>query len=107
MSIERSVRSLSLRDVLDARDAYHVHLLHTPNVVATAVGRYLKRRDESDRSLNRTGWVAQATKDLRNLGVDIACCSRFKEAIPYRSHKNFTYSSRVSVPVENSPVCAG
>ena len=32
------VRSLLLRDVLDARDAYHVNLLNTPNVVATAVG---------------------------------------------------------------------
>lgn len=46
MSVERSVRSLSLRDVLDARDAYHVHLLNLPHVVSTAVGRYLKRREE-------------------------------------------------------------
>jgi hypothetical protein len=43
--VELSVRSLSLRDVLEARDAYHVHLLRLPHVVATAVGRYLKRRD--------------------------------------------------------------
>ena len=28
--------SLSLRDLLDARDAYHVHLSHMENVVATA-----------------------------------------------------------------------
>lgn len=40
------MRSLSLRDVLDAREAYHVHLLNLPHVVATAVGRYLKRREE-------------------------------------------------------------
>ena len=33
--------SLSLRDLLDARDAYHVHLSHLENVVATAIGRYL------------------------------------------------------------------
>ena len=46
MRVERSVRSLSLRDVLDAREAYHVHLLNLPHVVATAVGRYLKRREE-------------------------------------------------------------
>jgi hypothetical protein len=46
MSVEASVRSLSLRDVLEARDAYHVHLLRLPHVVATAVGRYLKRHDE-------------------------------------------------------------
>lgn len=33
--------SLALRDLLDARDAYHVHLSHLENVVATAIGRYL------------------------------------------------------------------
>jgi hypothetical protein len=37
----RDFASLSLRDLLDARDAYHVHLSHLENVVATAVGRYL------------------------------------------------------------------
>ena len=35
--------------MLDARDAYHVHLLNLPHVVATAVGRYLKRREEAAR----------------------------------------------------------
>src|SRR5262245_15671621 len=38
--------SLSLRDLLDARDAYHVHLSHMDNVVATAVGRYLIHEDD-------------------------------------------------------------
>ncbi|WP_132423133.1 S1/P1 Nuclease [Pseudonocardia endophytica] len=37
---------LSLPDLLDARDAYHVHLLRQPNVVATAVGRYLVRTED-------------------------------------------------------------
>ena len=32
----REFSSLSLRDLLDARDAYHVHLSHLENVVATA-----------------------------------------------------------------------
>lgn len=36
--------SLSLADVLDARDQFHVHLLHKANVVGTAVGRYLIRK---------------------------------------------------------------
>jgi len=31
---------LSLRDLLDARDLYHVHLMQHPHVIATAVGRY-------------------------------------------------------------------
>src|SRR5262245_7063856 len=38
--------SLSLRDLLDARDAYHVHLSHLENVVATAIGRYLIHEDD-------------------------------------------------------------
>ncbi|HEV2721825.1 MAG TPA: hypothetical protein VG323_17530, partial [Thermoanaerobaculia bacterium] len=31
---------LSLRDLLEARELYHVHLMRHPNVVATAIGRY-------------------------------------------------------------------
>src|SRR5665213_3155391 len=46
------------------------------------------------RQFNRTRGIAQAPKDLRDLGVDVASCPRFEEAISYRSHKNFTYSSR-------------
>lgn len=35
---------LSLRDLLDAREQYHVFLARHPNVVATAVGRYRIRK---------------------------------------------------------------
>lgn len=42
----RSFASLSVKDVLDAREAYHVHLLHLEHVVATAVGRYRFVRDD-------------------------------------------------------------
>jgi hypothetical protein len=38
--------SLSLRDLLDAREAYHWHLASKKNVVATAVGLYLIRNSE-------------------------------------------------------------
>ena len=38
---------LSLRDLLDARDQYHIHLMQHPNVVATAIGRYRIRRRDS------------------------------------------------------------
>lgn len=31
--------SLSIRDLLDARDQFHVHLAHKPNVFSTAIGR--------------------------------------------------------------------
>src|SRR4249920_132799 len=33
-------RSLAIQDLLDAREAYHVHLANLENVVATAIGRY-------------------------------------------------------------------
>jgi hypothetical protein len=39
--------SLSLRDLLEARDLYHLHLTERKGVVATAVGRYLVREKDS------------------------------------------------------------
>lgn len=39
-------RSLSLKDLLEARDLYHWHLLNKENVVGTAVGLYLIRDEE-------------------------------------------------------------
>jgi len=44
----RSFSSLSVKDLLDARDAYHVHLCHLDNVFATAIGRYLIRDTDPD-----------------------------------------------------------
>jgi len=38
---KRDFNLLTLRDLLEARHHYHVHLAHLPNVVGTAVGRYL------------------------------------------------------------------
>jgi hypothetical protein len=38
---ERNYMLLTLKDLIDARDHYHVHLSHLKNVVGTAVGRYL------------------------------------------------------------------
>ncbi|MBS1902900.1 MAG: hypothetical protein JSS75_04280 [Bacteroidetes bacterium] len=37
---------LSVKDLLDARDHFHVHLMNKKNVVATAIGRYLIRRSD-------------------------------------------------------------
>jgi hypothetical protein len=36
----RDFASLSVRDLLDAREAYHVYLATLENVLATAIGRY-------------------------------------------------------------------
>ena len=38
--------SLSVRVLLDARDAYHIHLANLTNVVATAIGRYRIRTED-------------------------------------------------------------
>jgi hypothetical protein len=42
----RDFNMLSLRDLIDARDHYHMHLAHKKNVIATAVGRYLIRKTD-------------------------------------------------------------
>ncbi len=38
--------SLSIRDLLDAREAYHIHLSNLAHVVGTAIGRYRIRKDD-------------------------------------------------------------
>src|SRR5262245_48444949 len=42
----RDFASLSIHDLLDAREAYHVYLSSLENVVATAIGRYRIRKDD-------------------------------------------------------------
>jgi hypothetical protein len=38
---------LSLKNLVDARDMFHIHLMRHPNVVATAIGRYRIRKTDS------------------------------------------------------------
>ncbi len=47
LSADKDFNMLSLQDLLEARDLYHVHLMHKQNVIATALGRYLIRKEES------------------------------------------------------------
>jgi hypothetical protein len=42
----RDYTSLSVRDLIDAREAYHVYLSSLDNVVATAIGRYRIHKDD-------------------------------------------------------------
>jgi len=46
-------RSLSIRDLLEARDLYHFHLMNKANVVGTAIGLYLIR-DQAPHDAPRT-----------------------------------------------------
>lgn len=38
---------LSLKNLIDARELFHIHLMRHPNVVATAIGRYRIRKQDS------------------------------------------------------------
>ena len=42
----RDYASLSLKDLLDAREEYHVYLAQLDNVIATAIGRYCIHQDD-------------------------------------------------------------
>jgi hypothetical protein len=46
LSPAKNFASLSLVDLLHARDLFHVHLMNKRNVVATAIGRYLIRKTD-------------------------------------------------------------
>jgi hypothetical protein len=69
--------SLSVKDLLEAREAYHVHLTRLPNVVATAIGRYRRsKRDPAKDSLSPKEWSTkddQPPKTLSN--SEVTACS--------------------------------
>ncbi len=70
---ERDFHTLSLKDLLDARDQYHLHLMHKKNVVATAVGLYRIRRTDpwpqrpSARPAEKKEGERQQAKDKKTL----------------------------------------
>lgn len=41
-SYNQNYSHLSIRDLIEARELFHVHLINKKNVVATAIGRYLQ-----------------------------------------------------------------
>ncbi|MEI6258184.1 MAG: S1/P1 Nuclease, partial [Planctomycetota bacterium] len=60
-----SFNSLSLPELLAARDLFHAHLMHKPNVVGTAVGRYLIR--DTDPPAGSVGHRPSGPKTARTL----------------------------------------
>ncbi|MDQ6623312.1 MAG: S1/P1 Nuclease [Verrucomicrobiota bacterium] len=46
LGTEQNFRSLSLKDLLEARETYHYHLMNKANVVGTALGLYLIRKSD-------------------------------------------------------------
>ncbi|MDQ0563230.1 hypothetical protein QO004_005039 [Rhizobium mesoamericanum] len=63
--------SLSVKDLLEAREAYHVHLAHLDQVYATAIGKYLIRHDDknSHDSKHRTDPADLGPRTLDNCEV--------------------------------------
>ncbi|GHO46265.1 hypothetical protein [Ktedonospora formicarum] len=69
MQPKRSFKSLAIRDLLDAREAYHVHLAHLDNVIATAIGLYRIRQEDADASdqLPHKNWRHRSDSPPRTL----------------------------------------
>jgi hypothetical protein len=45
---KQNLQSLSLKDLLEARETFHVHLYNKENVMATAIGRFRIRKEDPD-----------------------------------------------------------
>lgn len=69
--------TLSVKDLLEAREAYHVHLTRLPNVIATAIGRYRRSRiDPSKDSLSPKDWSPKDDQPAKTLSnSEVTSCS--------------------------------
>ncbi len=45
---QQNFQSLSIKDLLEARDTFHVHLFNKENVIATAIGKFRIRKQDPD-----------------------------------------------------------
>ena len=61
--------TLSLRDLLEARDLYHFHLMNKANVVGTAIGRYLIRDKEQYPNKHGRPTPVKGKRTLNNSSV--------------------------------------
>jgi hypothetical protein len=57
---------LSIKDLLDARDLYHLHLVNKRNVIATAIGRYLIRKSDPWPGEKKKTGGKKGPRDLEN-----------------------------------------
>ncbi len=68
--------SLSVKDLLDAREAYHTHLVHLEKVVATAIGRYRFVTDDPPSDGREPPPEARGRRDPRTLAnSEVRPCS--------------------------------
>ncbi len=69
LDLDYNFASLSLHDLLEARDTYHYHLLSKANVVGTAIGLYLIRKGDPWPTSRGDPKAAPAkTRSARTLG---------------------------------------
>jgi len=61
LGVERNFASLATKDLIEARDLYHWHLVHRANVVGTAVGLYRIRKTDP--------WPTEYRSDLEEAQV--------------------------------------
>jgi hypothetical protein len=64
---KRNFSSLSVIDLLEAREAYHVHLAHLEKVIGTAIGRYRIRVNDPDNT-KPNQWRSRNKAPERTLG---------------------------------------
>jgi hypothetical protein len=76
LGVERNFSSLSIKDLLEARDLYHSHLIHKVNVVGTAIGLYLIRdtdpwptETKSDADMRKPSKAPKGERRLDNSAV--------------------------------------
>ena len=64
---KRSFSSLSIKDLLDAREAYHVHLMRMENVFSTAIGLYrIQEHDLDYKQYHPAGEAAAKERGKKN-----------------------------------------
>ncbi|UIY31482.1 hypothetical protein LZK73_30950 (plasmid) [Neorhizobium galegae] len=85
--LDRAYDQLSLRDLLDARDQYHIHLMRHANVIATAIGLYRIRTKDSwptERSGGQSPRHLRAhARELANSLLLLASDTRFRRTLGY------------------------
>ncbi len=68
LGTKQNFRSLSVKDLLQARDLYHYHLLNKANVVGTAIGLYLIRKSDLSPEKEKARYRAEGKERVRNKG---------------------------------------
>src|SRR3954465_7944122 len=69
LGMQNNFKSLSIKDLLEARDLYHYHLLNKKNVVGTAIGLYLIRHTDPTPDQEAEREKRERKQDLRQQRV--------------------------------------